>query len=332
MPLPPPDGKLKTGQRPAPVTVRTFKPGEVLFEEGTKGREMYVINEGTVGVYKQTPDGMIELAKIEKGGVIGEMSLLDNMPRSATVKAIDTAKALLINELTFHNAVQEIPGWLNSIIKIVVNRLRDANKRVDQTVLRDRERGVVSLMLLLLPTYKYEFHGTFALDYNLLCVEAYYVCRLRKNDIVKLVDILSRRGLFSVEEDTDHRRHVCIKDVEVLSLYNEYLNLKAQQKTFKEASIPDESIAMLSNIAYVAQKSGAETADGTVLSHEALKADLQDKGGANLDKNLMDLRRRGLINLIPDEKDQQIIFKKEDLSRIKKIKEWLPKFAQAVAA
>jgi CRP/FNR family transcriptional regulator, cyclic AMP receptor protein len=325
-----PDGKLRTGQRPTQVTIRTFKPGEVLFEEGTKGREMYIINEGKVGVYKQGPDGLTELAQIEKGGVIGEMSLLDAMPRSATVKAIETSKAMLINELTFSQAVQNIPAWLNSIIKIIVNRLRDANKRVDQSPLRDRERGVISLMLLLLPVYRYEFGASVALDYNLVCVEAYYVCRLRKSDIVKIIDQLARRGLFSIEEDTQHKKHLCIRDIEVLTLFEEYLNLKAQQKSFRETTIPDDSIAMLSNIAYVAQKSGTETGEGTVLRREALVADQKDKGQGNIDKALFELRRRGLINMFPVENDMEIVFKKETLSRIKKIKEWLPKFEAGI--
>ncbi|MDD5675368.1 MAG: cyclic nucleotide-binding domain-containing protein, partial [Chitinivibrionales bacterium] len=85
--------ELKTGQRPVQLDIRAYKPGDVLFEEGSKGRELFSIQEGKVGVYKESPDGPIELAKIEKGGIIGEMSLLDNMPRSATVKALEPTKA-----------------------------------------------------------------------------------------------------------------------------------------------------------------------------------------------------------------------------------------------
>jgi CRP/FNR family transcriptional regulator, cyclic AMP receptor protein len=328
VPSPPmiPDGKLKTGQRPAQLTIRSFKPGDILFEEGSKGREMFIINEGKVGIFKATPDGIVELAQIEKGGAIGEMSLLDAMPRSATAKAVEPTKALLINEFTFQQAVQSIPAWLNSIIKIIVNRLRDANKRVDQSPLRDRERGLVSLILLLLPAYKHEFAGNLAIDYNLVCVEAYYVCRLRKTDIVKAIDQLVRRSLFSLEEDAQHKKHLCVKDVEVLSLFQEYCNLKAQQKTFREMSIPDDAIAMLSNIAYVAQKSGTETDEGTELSRQALIADQEGTPAINIDKSLFELRRRGLINMLPIENDMQILYRKETLSRIKKIKEWLPRF------
>jgi len=317
--------QLKTGQRPVQNTVRTFKPGDVLFEEGTAGRELYIIEEGDVGVYKNTPDGAIELAVIQKGGVIGEMSVLDNLPRSATVKAKTVTRALLINQLIFQQAIEKVPAWLNSIIKIVVSRLRDANKRVDQSILRDKERGVISLITLLLPSNRYEFSSSIALDYDLVCVEAYYVCRLRKKDITRLLEQIAKRKIITVEEDTQHKKHVCIRDVEVLQLFHEYLNLKAQQKTFKEVLVPEEAIAVLSNIAYVAQKAGGESDEGTTLSKAALVRDLQAKPD-QLERSLLDLRRRGLINIMPAENDSILIFKKETISRIKKIKEWLPQF------
>jgi hypothetical protein len=217
--------------------------------------------------------------------------------------------------------------WLNSIIKIVVSRLRDANKRVNQTVLRDRQRGMTSLLLLLLPVHKYSFNSLPALDYNMVCLEAYYVCRLKKRDILKQLQLLVGKKLIDISEDTDAKKHVCIADQEALGLFEEYLALRSRDKTFVEATIPAELVTLLSNIAYVAQRSGKESASGTTLSLRALIADLKE--GANkekIEKNLSEMRRRGLVDLLPEEDDQQITFHKEHLSRIKKIQEWLPRF------
>ncbi len=318
--------QLKTGQRPTQLVVKTYKPGEVVFEEGSKGRELFIVQEGKVGVYKTGTDENVELARIEKGAVIGEMSLLDNLPRSATVKAIETTKLMVINELTFQTALKSVPVWVTSIIKIVVSRLRDANRRVDQAVLRDKDRGFVSLLLLLLPTYKHELSSCIALDHNLVLTEAYHVCRLKKNEMLKLLASLEQRKIVSVVEDDRHRKHVCITDFEVLMLYEEFLNLKGQKKSFRESNIPDESVALLDNIVYIAQKSGIETDDGTTLQKSVLVKDLEAKGSDNLEKNLLDLKRRNLISIMPSGNDAAILFKKETLVRIKKIKEWLPRF------
>jgi CRP-like cAMP-binding protein len=331
MPAPEQSTQLKTGQRPVQIIVKTYKPGEVVFEEGSRGRELFIVQDGKVGVYKVTPDGEVELARIDKGAVIGEMSLLDNMPRSATVKAIDTTKLMVVNELTFQTALKTVPVWLTSIIKIVVSRLRDVNKRVDQAVLRDKDRGLVSLMLLMLPSMKHEYSSTVALDYDTVLVEGYYVCRLKKKEIVHVLEGLAKRKIVSMAEDTGHKKHIMVPDLEVMSLFAEYLELKAQKKKFKEVDIPDESVALLSNIVYVAQKSGIETDEGTSLAKSLLVSDLDPKNADRLEKNLLDMKRRNLVSIMPSQTDETIVFRKETLSRIKKIKEWLPRFEEEAA-
>jgi CRP-like cAMP-binding protein len=319
---------LKTGQRPVQVSARVFKPGEVLFEEGSTGRELFIIQSGKVGVYKKGADGDTELATIGEGGIIGEMSLLDNLPRSATVKAIDETKTLPIGPATFQATVESVPVWLASIIKIVVSRLRDANKRVDTAILRDKERGIASLMVLLLKRHRHEFSSYTALDYEQVVVEVYYVCRLKKKEIVALLEQFQKRGIIVVEEDTSKRKHICIKDVEVLRLFEEYLVLKSQKKNFREVLVADDAIGLLNNIAYVAQKSGVDTEEGTQLSRSVLVADIAERESDRLEKNLLDLKRRGFINMMPSDDDVMIVFRKETLARIKKIKEWLPRFEE----
>jgi CRP/FNR family transcriptional regulator, cyclic AMP receptor protein len=322
---------LKTGQRPVQENIKSFKAGDIVFEEGALGRELFIIQEGTVGVFKNTPEGEVELARIEKGGIIGEMSLLDRMPRSATVKCIEKSKFLVINELTFQAALISVPVWLTSIIKIVVSRLRDANKRVDQAILRDKELGVVSLIRLLLPGNKHEFSSQIALDYDLILLEAYFVSRLKKKEVMRVLSGFEKRNIVSIVEDDSHKKHVCIPDLEVPQLYAEYLSLKNQKKTFKEMNIPEEAIAILSNIVYVAQKEGVESTEGTTLLKSFLLRDLDSKNTDHLEKSLLDLKRRNLLNIVPsDNNDSMLIFEKEVLGRIKKIKEWVPRFEQEI--
>ncbi len=322
--------QLKTGKRPRKLQMKTLKEGEVLFEEGSFGKEVYIIQDGKVGVYKNTPEGQTELATIEMGGIIGEMSLLDNQPRSATIRAVEKTNAIIVNEKVFQESLKKAPVWLTSIIKIIISRLRDANIRIDISALRDHERGLASLILLLLPEYKYEFSSKIAINYDMVIVEAYYVCKLKKKEILKLLSSFEKREIIEIIEDDKNKKHICISDLEVLKLFFEYLTLKSQHKEFQETSIPHETVNLLSNIAYVAQKSGVETKDGTTLSKTAFLADMSDKDVGNLDNLLLDLRRRNLINIMPEGDDTIIIFKPSALSRIKKIKDWLPKFEMNV--
>jgi CRP/FNR family transcriptional regulator, cyclic AMP receptor protein len=323
---------LKTGLRPVQENIKSFKAGEIVFEEGTTGRELFIVQEGVVGVYKTTSEGQVELARIDKGGIIGEMSLLDRMPRSATVKSLEPTKVLVINEMTFQAALKSVPVWLTSIIKIVVSRLRDANKRVDQAILRDKELGIASLMLLLLPGNKHEFSSQMAMDYDLILLEAFFISRLKKKETIKILSVFEKKNIISIVEDSEHKKHICFGDLETLHLFEEYLSLKSQKKTFKELSIPEEAIAILSNIVYVSQKEGIETAEGTTLLKSVLLKDIESKNRDHLEKSLLDLKRRNLLEIIPiDSGDATLIFEKEVLRRIKKIKEWVPRFEQEIS-
>jgi CRP-like cAMP-binding protein len=323
--------ELKTGLRPTLVNCKSYKPGDTVFEEGAAGRELFIVQDGKVGVYKNTPDGVVELAVVEKGGIIGEMSLLDNMPRSATVKCVEAAKLMVISELTFQTALKTVPVWLTSIIKIVVSRLRDANKRVDQATLRDKDRGIASLLLLLLPANNYNFSSRLALDYDLAIVEAHFICRLKKKETAAILVKMEKRKIISILDGDGSKKHLCINDQEVLQLWNEYLNLKSQKKEFKEIGIPEEAIALLTNIVYVAQKEGKETSEGTTLLKSALLKDLENKNGDHFEKSLLDMKRLNLISIMPSEDgDATLIFEKEVLRRIKKIKEWAPRFEQDI--
>jgi CRP-like cAMP-binding protein len=315
----------KTGPRPVQLTVRTVKPSEKVFSEGTKGSEMYIVQDGRLGVYKTSGGAEIEIGRVEKGAVIGEMPLV-SMTHATTVKAIDQSTVLVIDEQTFQNALSSVPIWLRSIIRVVASRLRDEDRRLDQAVLRDRERGLLTLVLLMLPSQKHEFASAPALDYESFIREAYFVCRLKKTEIVKILSGFEKRGILSIVQDAAQVKHLCIADLEVLGLYEEYLTLKGQNKTFKELTIPEESMALLGNIAYVAQKSGVETGEVTSLLKSVLLHDLEVKNTDQLEKNLLDLKRRSLINLMPSGSDSMIIFKKQDQSRVKKMKEWMSRF------
>jgi hypothetical protein len=68
-----------------------------------------------------------------------------------------------------------------------------------------------------------------------------------------------------------------------------------------------------------------------MLAKSALLEDLADKKPDMIEKSLLDLRRRTLADMMPVDGETMIIFQPEMLSRIKKIKEWLPRFEMSLA-
>jgi len=308
--------------------VRSYSAGDIIFAEGSKGTEFYVIQSGLVGIYKNSKETKVELARIEKGGIVGELALFDNLPRSVTAMVLEPTTMLVVSIETFKAAMQSVPLWVTSLIKIVVNRLRNVNNMVYQAVPQDKPRSITSLMLLLLPHYKKEVESRPALHYAVVLTEAFYLCHFKKKEIDETLGGLAKRGMIEMTEGAENEmeKNIIIQDLEVLRLFEEYCALRQEGKTFKENAVSEDALAIISNIAYVAQKSGEESADGTRLLKTALVEDLAEKENERLERCLLELRRLNLISVMPSDGDGIIIFSKEKLSRIKKIRQWLPKF------
>ncbi len=81
---------VKQGGAPADLDrfLLELKAGEVIFEEGDAGDEMFVIQSGTVEIVKKRKGVEKPLATLEKGDFFGEMSILENLPRTAKARAV----------------------------------------------------------------------------------------------------------------------------------------------------------------------------------------------------------------------------------------------------
>jgi len=96
---------------------------EVLFREGEQGERMYVVLEGCVDIL--VGDNVIETAS--EGDIVGEMALIDNAPRSASVIANTECRLVGIDRDRFHLLVQRNPTFSTYVMKVLANRLRHMN-------------------------------------------------------------------------------------------------------------------------------------------------------------------------------------------------------------
>ena len=100
--------------------IQTFSAGETIFTEGTTGREMYVVLEGSVDIRV----GNKTLDVTGPGGVFGEMALIDSSDRSATAIAKDDCTLASVDEKQFLRLVDRIPLFALNVMQILAGRLR----------------------------------------------------------------------------------------------------------------------------------------------------------------------------------------------------------------
>jgi CRP/FNR family cyclic AMP-dependent transcriptional regulator len=109
---------------------RSYSAGSTIISQGDTGVGLYVILSGNVRISKtQDPDHAEEdLGTLGAGHVIGEMSLLDDLPRSATVTAVDDVTALLLPVWEFRSFLRNNPEVALKLLSVLSRRLRKAEE------------------------------------------------------------------------------------------------------------------------------------------------------------------------------------------------------------
>jgi len=108
-------------------------PGEVIIKEGDPGDSLYIILSGELEVTKQDGDREITLATRRPGEFLGEMSLLEQAPRTASVRAVQRSELLAIGPDAFRRLLERRPETATTILRTVAGRLRSTEASLVQS-------------------------------------------------------------------------------------------------------------------------------------------------------------------------------------------------------
>ena len=106
--------------------------GQTLFKQGDRSDGMYLVRQGELLVFLQKNDRELSLARINEGGMIGEMALFDQKPRSASVRALVQTELTLISSDDFQKLLKQIPKWFTALMSTLSMRLRSTNERLER--------------------------------------------------------------------------------------------------------------------------------------------------------------------------------------------------------
>ena len=108
---------------------RSFQAGDVIFKEGEEGVGFFLVDKGTVSVLR----GGTEIAKVSSGGFFGEMALLDNHRRSATVKADTAVDCIALMRSDFLAELRNNPDLAVEMLSVLSARVRELDVRLSHT-------------------------------------------------------------------------------------------------------------------------------------------------------------------------------------------------------
>lgn len=114
----------------------TYQPEQVLCRQGDMGDAAYIIVDGEASVRIATGGGDIEVARLSRGDVVGEIAILCDVPRTATVMATERVTTLKITKELFFRLVNEFPQIAIEIMRELAARLERTNAQLRDAVSR----------------------------------------------------------------------------------------------------------------------------------------------------------------------------------------------------
>jgi CRP-like cAMP-binding protein len=125
---------------------KEFPSGTVLFREGDPGKEMYVVQSGRVTITKRVGDVEKVLTTLGPGEFLGEMSILNNKPRSATATCAEESKLLVIDAKTFEAMIRGNAEVAIRMIKKLADRIQETNEQIATLLFHDASSRVVHFL------------------------------------------------------------------------------------------------------------------------------------------------------------------------------------------
>jgi len=119
---------------------KLFQPGALIIREGDIGDAAYMIVSGRCRAYRTVGDAQETLAVMEGGDVFGEMALLLDEPRAASVEAVDRVTVLVLDKNTMTEGLG-LGGWTGALVRALAQRFRDLEHQVRSSGMRRQSQG-----------------------------------------------------------------------------------------------------------------------------------------------------------------------------------------------
>ncbi len=120
----------------AKAVERVYLPGQTVFRQGEAGAHIYVILGGQVRIVEATPEAPLVdrfVGELGQGEIVGEMGLLLDHSRTATVMAVERTRCLMIPQADFTEALEQSPPLAMGLLRMMATRLQNVNRLLSRT-------------------------------------------------------------------------------------------------------------------------------------------------------------------------------------------------------
>jgi serine/threonine protein kinase len=128
---------------------KVFAPGDLLIRERDIGEEAYLILKGKVQIFKEKDGQRIILRMCKEGDIIGEMSLISQEPRSASVQALEQTEVAILTKELISQHLKKLPPYMEKIVSALTHRLQTTSTLVHPHLTSDCTHVVLKQLCLI---------------------------------------------------------------------------------------------------------------------------------------------------------------------------------------
>ena len=108
----------------------TYKSGQTLFNQGEMGDAAYIVLEGSADIVIDSADGPLRVAQLSENEIIGEIAILCDIPRTATVVAANELTTLKITKDLFFRMIMDFPEMGVEVMRVLAHRLEQTTNQL----------------------------------------------------------------------------------------------------------------------------------------------------------------------------------------------------------
>lgn len=336
-----PKDKIGSGRNITKRNERTFKRGSIMFIEGESSTEMFIIRSGKVRILKQEGDKTVELAILGKGSVLGELSLLDHQPRSATGQIIEELTATIIDETIFNNTMKSIPNWLANIIQVIVSRLRGTMKKASDSIVQKSVAGVLKILLLLHKNEAVEYDGEKRIPLARAKDAVSSTIGIGDMETENVFLHLILKEMLNIRKDSGGKEYILLADYDILYLYMNFLRSSQRGTKLVGEDFPEESIDLVQTIVDTGEKNGKKVKPGIIrVGVPQIEIELQRQGkGKHINLDALDslveakvvFKEQSEVSTSHQTHRQSaLVYNENTLQKIITLNIWLSKFREEI--
>lgn len=131
--------------------VKSFYKGQAIYKEGQKGTVAYMIQKGSVNIYRTVNGRKTIVDRLGKGEIFGEMGALSGKPRANSAEAAEYCDLMVLTEQIIQTLLSRCPKTIQHLTRILINRLR---KAADSTQQKTHKSSFLSICRILEMAYK----------------------------------------------------------------------------------------------------------------------------------------------------------------------------------